>query len=171
MLTVAQAAYLAGILDGEGCFSLRKSKNSAYHVYISEVAVGTTTPDLTDWLHAVIPGSIIHASTPPGNREASCTWRVSTKEGLTWMLPQVIEYLVIKKLHAQLLLKYCMQFADQIPGVTLTPEEVELKNAYCVMFANLNARGVGSLASKKRVISLFSEGSVELPSSPAASSL
>lgn len=162
MLTVAQAAYFAGILDGEGTFSVRKSKSSVYNLYASEVGVGTTTPSLIDWIITTIPGGTLHDYTPQGNRERVQTWRVSNKEGLIWLLPQLVDFLVIKKLHAQLLYKYCKEFSLQIAGVPLTAEELALKDAYCTLFTNLNTRGFGSLDNKDKIVSLFASGEISL---------
>lgn len=156
--TPEEIAYFAGILDGEGTFTI-------YHVgkvYSALISVASTSEELIEWLASRFAGGS-YRPVAIGNREQAVQWQLRFKPHLLVILPQVIPYLVIKKLQARLLLKYCLEFKDSRRGVPISEEIAATRDAYCSLFTALNSKGVGSNIKKASVLKLFESGGVSLP--------
>jgi hypothetical protein len=54
--TETELAYLAGIIDGEGCFTLHREKNS--HRFASQLQIGNTDLRLLEWVKTRFGGSV-----------------------------------------------------------------------------------------------------------------
>lgn len=106
-------AYLAGIIDGEGCFHiclLSKHANDGYinpH-YRGVLKVSNTDPKLIEWLKETFKGT-----------ESACTRSTSTRKferkvfdwtvtgfRLLDLCEQVLPYLIIKKRHCENMIKF-----------------------------------------------------------------
>jgi hypothetical protein len=100
-----ERAYMAGIIDGEGCIYVNKRKPTGRRVtpgYGVKVCISITDRGLVDWMaaHAGLQ-SIHHVANPGPNRKPKwyCAWNNSMAELL---LNQVREFLVIKTRQADL---------------------------------------------------------------------
>lgn len=158
IVSESELAYFAGVLDGEGTFAVY---NSGGH-YHSVVCFGSTSEELITWALSRF-GGFSYDSPQTGNREDSKQWKLQSRTAISCLLPSIIPFLVVKHLHAQLLLKFCSQFENCSGGRRLTQEETELRNAYCTLFSSLNAVGTGSSDKKLEVVRLFASGGVLLP--------
>ena len=154
-----ELAYLAGILDGEGTFTVYKTTAA----YSALIAVASTSRELIDWLVVRFGGSISETPAPAGNRSASWQWQLREKAYIVALLPTVIPFLLIKRLHAQLFLKYCLEIQYSRRGRRISSEDAELRNAYCTIFADLNAVGKEASAKKAKVVQLLNSGGITLP--------
>lgn len=93
-------AYLAGFLDGEGCFSLVKHKNAqvkrGFH-WQPLLSVGQMGKELLKWIRDKIGGGTISAGQPP------MYILVLTSGPIRRILPKILPYLRNKKEEAELL--------------------------------------------------------------------
>ena len=109
--TVAQSAYLAGIIDGEGTLFIgnygNKDKNRGNGFFQTVIAVTTTDKCLIDWLYSNFGGWMSEYT--PKQRAENCkgpvySWKC-TGDRLTHLCEIMIPYLVIKKDQAEILLQ------------------------------------------------------------------
>jgi hypothetical protein len=100
-LTVAQAAYLAGMIDGEGSILVWQRKDRAIGQRSARVVVVNTDRPVMDWLLANVGGNLNNKpDTRPsafGTPRKPCwTWIVNGQNAVN-ILTQVLPYLVIKR--------------------------------------------------------------------------
>lgn len=89
-----EKAYAAGLIDGEGCIRIARSRGTRLN-YFTQVQVATTTPQLTRWLHERWGGSLRQYNAV-GQRKAVTIWQVSTANAVHF-LNDIEPYLVLKK--------------------------------------------------------------------------
>ena len=90
-LTKEEAAYIAGIIDGEGTISLsRRHRNDNRQLVIS---IANTEPDLLDYIHQTIgAGRITKKRTVSSCHSPSSTYVLDNRQALA-LLAQVAPYL------------------------------------------------------------------------------
>ena len=135
--SIAQLAYLAGILDGEGTISMsdkrimkRKSKgiritNKVYRARINfstTVTVCNTDIVLMNWLLENFRGSLSFSKRQKDNWKPKITWIMPTKK-ISYILEQIYPYLVLKKQQAKLMIEARKTF-DSNQKQLLTSDEV-----------------------------------------------
>ena len=99
-------AYLAGLLDGEGHFSILYDKKGKTK-FNGVVGIVKTDPSMIHWLKDNFGGSIYHwkgKSKKPHWKE-KYEWRVYSYH-MTDLVKRVLPYLVVKKQHAKILLDF-----------------------------------------------------------------
>jgi hypothetical protein len=106
MHTVAILAYTAGLLDGEGSFTIGVSRNRRGRIapsYWLQVGITNTDRALLDWLLATFGGHISDNSRAPSkkNKRPCWAWRIMGCQAVPF-LRAVAPYVRIK--HKQLLL-------------------------------------------------------------------
>jgi hypothetical protein len=104
-LTVPDAAYLAGLIDGEGHISGYIYGYRSESVYI-KVAIANTYKPVLDWVQQVTGvGSVIprKSSNPNPKHKLGYSWQINA-EAAESVLQQVLPYLRIKADRAQLAL-------------------------------------------------------------------
>lgn len=90
-----EAAYLAGLLDGEGCIQVRQGKEGWTRAMLE---VCMTTPEPLEWAHAVTgAGGLYERSDGRKNRRRVYKWIVSTVEDAAQILAEVLPYLQLKQ--------------------------------------------------------------------------
>jgi hypothetical protein len=102
-LTIADAAYLAGLVDGEGTISLsRRHANERRQLVIS---ISSTELELVDWpVRATGVGKVTRKRTSSDKHAPSLTYSVSNRQALA-VLEQIAPFLrTYKKLRARLAL-------------------------------------------------------------------
>lgn len=89
--------YLAGLIDSEGCFRIKKwkPKNKPNHVYNITVEIGNTKLPILPWLIQRFGGSIVYIA-EKANKKASATWTLSAA-ALYKILPKIRPFLTNKK--------------------------------------------------------------------------
>lgn len=108
--TIAQLAYLAGIIDGEGSiyignFSANKKTGAKY--YQTNIEVTNTDENLIDWLVTHIGGRKYTYSknqTPKNSRKQVFRWIVNG-DLVTQLCSLLFPYIVIKKQQCEIMLK------------------------------------------------------------------
>ena len=128
-VTVAQWAYAAALMDGEGSFSIThgtgKSKaGKPYPLFDSKVTISNTSLDLMEWLKNTFGGtyflSVTHISKKAranGQKSLKPCYRwIANKYALQeWFTRGIYPYLIIKKRQAEVALEFVSLFGKHNP--------------------------------------------------------
>lgn len=89
--------YLAGLIDSEGCFRIKKwkPKNKPNHVYNITVEIGNTKLPILPWLVQRFGGSVVFIA-EKANKRASATWTLAAA-ALYEILPKIRPFLTNKQ--------------------------------------------------------------------------
>jgi len=100
-LSVAEKAYIAGFLDGEGSFGIQKS---GYPFVI----VANSDKSVINWISEKVGyGTKWYVNDARGNRKPMYSFRIQTYADIIEFIEAIIPYLKVKKQQAQLLKEYC----------------------------------------------------------------
>lgn len=143
-------AYLAGIIDGEGCIRISKqtaTKGLGKAPYSANVNCGMTNPIAVELLHQTFGGSIRDCQ-PTCKNASPCKplryWYLSGTNGVAAALRQLYPYLRVKKKQAAYVLDFCMNKTDgRIPG-GVPQEEQRWREELYMNVKKLNQRGVAA---------------------------
>lgn len=150
-LTAAQAAYVAGALDGEGCITIRREAPRVAAGRVSPqfqfiVKLTNTHKPWIDMLHEWLGGNV-HQINGLGARNRKVCWDLRLRASeVQAVLPQLMPYLVIKRRQAELMTRY-FDLAHQRrlanrPGVAGNPDLIVAQESLYQEFKALNRRGV-----------------------------
>ena len=122
--------YLAGILDGEGWFSIHRTRRKTGELsasYMPVIGVANTDFRLMKWLERNFGGKIISVKNTPKSlgTKQRYEWRMNSTETRNF-LPQVIPFLFLKKKQAKLLLEIGNLHSVKYRGSGV-PERIKLK--------------------------------------------
>lgn len=100
----ADLAYLAGLIDGEGCISIKHNKGNDN--FFPWVAVGMTQLEGVELLARVFGGKIREDRT--SNRKSIMyRWEKNKREDVVCLLQSILPYLRVKKALAIIVLSFC----------------------------------------------------------------
>ncbi len=104
-LTGSEKAYLAGIVDGEGCLSLRRGKKTSYALRLTVVS---TCRPLISWIKLKVGGNLYsrnirHINSNTKDYWVWCTGNQDIIEAITITIQP---YLIVKRAQAKLVLLY-----------------------------------------------------------------
>ena len=134
-LSEQERAYVAGILDGEGCLGVgwRLKK------YVTPtVQVSNTKVELLHWLSERFGGAVYEHAPREGNRQACYLWTLAGTKALR-VIEAALPYLVIKREQARLLLS--MRRIGK--GYRMKPDDVLQNSRLVTEIHRLNRRGAG----------------------------
>jgi hypothetical protein len=101
VLSPTDAAWLAGLIDGEGSVLLSRSGKS----YSPVITVGMTHEDTILHVHRLVPGSMIHRQQQAkGWKDAYC-WTVGGRRAVALAM-QLVPYAVTKREQLMLLMRF-----------------------------------------------------------------
>jgi hypothetical protein len=133
-------AYLAGIIDGEGCFFINKLKTEGYHRGVLQVV--NTDKTLIDWIDSVFPGTATGHNRYTSSRKFEriiYSW-TSSGDRLLNICEQVLPYLVIKKKHCENMIEFRQTFLGR-NSTAKVPEELIARRQVCLEVSRkLNTR-------------------------------
>jgi hypothetical protein len=102
----ARWAWLAGFLDGEGCFQItREKRSSGYAVYAARVSATNTVYELLTQCRTIAGGTVRDATKGTATWKRSYRWAI-VGPTVTDSLQMLLPYLVAKRPHAELLLLF-----------------------------------------------------------------
>ncbi len=129
-------AYLAGIIDGEGCLSIGAGRRQKWGVinYNSIVSVANTDIRLIKWLHRNFGGRFFDGKQQRPNNKKHYIWRLLKRKDIEVLLLAVLPYLIVKREQAIVLLDLV-----RLPSTENPAKRQELWEKMAV----LNKRGVG----------------------------
>ena len=98
--------YLAGLVDSEGCFRIKKwkPKNKPNHAYNITVEIGNTKLPIMPWLVHRFGGSVVFIK-ERGTKKASATWTLSAA-ALYEILPKIRPFLRSKQIVCDKLIEF-----------------------------------------------------------------
>ena len=140
-------AYLAGIIDGEGCIRIAKADSKRFSSHNANVNCGMTHPDAIELLHQTFGGSI--RWTQPTCKNASpCKplryWYASGTDSVARVLRVLYPYLRTKKKQAAIVLDFCMNKQDGRRPGGVGQEEHRWREQLYQEVKKLNHRGVAA---------------------------
>jgi len=107
-LTDTQKAYIAGIIDGEGCISMSKIKSRNSTSIRARIMIANANTLLLDWLYEVTGIGAIHEHCNDRNNKRGWKkqriWTIYTKQGVE-LLRAILPYLIIKQRQAKLFIE------------------------------------------------------------------
>ena len=102
MLSISEKAYLAGIIDADGCISIDRYKNPTGHRYKPRIQIiGDRL--LMDWLNTHIQQRNISVKHEP----FVLVWSIQSKKSISELLEDITPYLTTKKERAIIVKKLC----------------------------------------------------------------
>ncbi len=120
-------AYLAGIIDGEGCFGMYYSKRLDRH--FMTVDIYNSSVELLDWLNENFPGSHREIKAPSKkihtNWKPQHIWRSNNNQTLQF-LKDVLPFLIVKKKQCELAIKFRETFLKRECPVTQSTKDLRL---------------------------------------------
>ena len=152
VLKETEKAYIAGIIDGEGCITMGKGgrDRSDYH---DSITVEMACSEVPNFLYKLSGGSLKERNREGRTKKFWC-WYIRAKGGEE-LLTQIIPYLVLKKRQAELFLEYRKTIGYS--GVNNLPEEViKIRNNIIAQIRILNYREVNTKNGINRTIATVS---------------
>src|SRR4051812_43729904 len=101
-------AYVAGIIDGEGCISLHKVKSDDNHLYdrlYPRLTVGMTNDDVIFTLHKNFGGSIYKITRKNKKHKDYFVWKIMGQPTVE-LLEKTLPHLIVKLQQAKLAINY-----------------------------------------------------------------
>jgi len=120
-LPLETKCYIAGFIDGEGCFSFHKEKTGYYSPFLS---ISNTNEDVINWFKNTLDWGY---KGYVDNRREKPKWQLEMR-GMKRLIPlllDILPYLIVKKRHAELILEYCKSRLSK-PFGPLTKREKEI---------------------------------------------
>ena len=143
-------AYLAGIIDGEGCIRIAKlsqTSSQGLHPYHAIVNCGMTNPLAVELLHQTFGGSIRNTNATCKNA-SPCKplryWYLNGTNGVAQALRVLYPYLRVKKMQAALLLDFCLNKTDGRKSGGVSQVEQRWREELYSQVKKLNHRGVAA---------------------------
>lgn len=146
-------AYTAGILDGEGCFSIQKSGGT----YRTTIQVQMTSRAVPAWLHENFGGGHFSSRPATAQTEELFIWVLASKPKIVFMIPWLLPYLKVKNLPATILLEFCTKF-NVGRGGTYSVDVCAEMDKYHQLMMLANSKGPGSNALKDRILKIAQGG-------------
>jgi hypothetical protein len=137
-----RAAWMAAMIDGEGCIRLKKlsscniARSPSYCVHL--IITGTDRK-LLDFLVSEFGGSIGKRSVKNSSHRQSWGWFLYGKRAIE-ILESVLPYLIIKKQQAEMMIEYQKQSIHK-NGKKLSASELCYRDYLFFKMKELNSRG------------------------------
>lgn len=140
-------AYMAGIIDGEGCFFISKVPKREGDGYVSEhfrglLKIDNTEKILLDWLEETFSGTNSARTRTTSSRKYEreiFTW-VATGDRLLDLCEQVLPYLTIKRNHCENMIKFRKTYTNQLGSNKIPPEALVIRQECLEKSRKLNSR-------------------------------
>lgn len=145
--SIAQLAYAAGIIDGEGALTITAIENEKRKIFQSAVGVSSTDEILIDWILDVFGGwkkAYTPKQTPVNSRKKVYRWQITGKN-LDIFIALIDPYIVIKKREIELLKLYRKTSQKNVGGGGLPQETIDLRKKYAAELHKIHCRGSRNL--------------------------
>ncbi len=134
-----EKAYIAGIIDGEGCISIEKFISRGNMNYRLKLRVTNTNMLLMAYLTLCLGGCISTRHRKEPNCKTTYIWSLPGQPAVD-CLKQVLPHLLLKKEVAELGIAF--QKMKRGKGSPKTDKELAVEEAQYIIAKNLNKRGV-----------------------------
>ena len=123
--TEVDLAYLAGLLDGEGCFTA-SARSRRFGIVVSMTDAGPI-----EWLHERFSGFVNMYVSRTVRFKLVHRWNLARQEDLRYLIPRVMPYLRVKGLQAWAMLRLLEELRAQprwvVPTKAVAPVEREVR--------------------------------------------
>lgn len=134
-----EKAYIAGIIDGEGCITASKVKSRKSTTIHQRVRVANSDGRLTEWLHKKCGGFIANYRRSGKPKWKSLkVWELSGRKGAD-LMRLILPYLVTKKEQAKLMIELSLLQLKSRKGKKYNEER---QNKILEEYHQLNKRGI-----------------------------
>jgi len=150
LMSKLTAAYLAGLIDGEGSLEIQKKDRK----YQARIRICLTDEKLIKWLQSSFGGFLEERKFENPNWNNAYVWTLKNTKNVKPFIEKVYPYLRIKKKHAETLKKFLKTFksnsykiiANKLGYGTgyhkeLRDEIIEERDRYYYQMKELNKRG------------------------------
>jgi hypothetical protein len=149
-LSETQKAYLAGLIDGEGCVTILKhqGKNNRSPVYRAMLVVAMTSKETIEAIHTFTSVGTIHYEERNNKKETNCSvyrWQISVSTDLRGVLQAILPYLILKRGEVETVLEYLSLPSDPSMGKGI-PKPLfytHKREAYYQRLHDVKTRGKG----------------------------
>jgi len=138
-ISETDAAWLAGLIDGEGYVGVRKlSRVNDYQAYQPALSVVMTHEPTILKLHEMFPGGAISPRLPEGNRKMQYTWRPTATQVILDACELIQPYCITKQDQVKFLIEICKIKLTFTRGKRVTDPYYL---ALCEKLSTMNLRG------------------------------
>jgi hypothetical protein len=150
VIGMVEAAYLAGLLDGEGHISVNRTRTGPSakackrgYAYRSQIMLTMTDEKLVRWVHALTGLGTVAALRQTNSRHRPAwRWTVWSREAST-VARAILPYLRLKKPQAEALIGF--QAVIRVAGTRgLTDAEWAAREVVYTAFREMNRRGLAA---------------------------
>lgn len=161
-------AYVAGILDADGCFMISKhSRKSEYEnrkwvvvptwapTYMPSIKIAMIEPEAIEFITKEMGfghWNLNGARKDRVNSKPIYHWYLRSRKNVVPFLNEVIPYLRVKKQRAEFLLEFCHKF-KQCSSRGVTPDELNYREQSYVKMRGLNGNKVAATTKSQRRVS------------------
>lgn len=149
--TEKEIAYLAGIVDGEGCIRIHwrpKSELARYHQWGAVVSVTNTSEALLDWIKEHFGGFLQRKTIREDNRKPIGEWKATNTQALH-ILPLIEPLLIVKRRQAQIVIEFQSRVAaSRSAALAVSEEELAYRKTLHAEISVLNQRGKDPVKAK-----------------------
>jgi hypothetical protein len=132
-------AYLAGVLDSDGCISIAKQTKKGRTYHRLTVTITNTNRDLVDWLVTNFEGSC-YMCNPNAPKHHKTAWRwIIRGHDARPILNQTLPYLMVKRKRAELALQFVKTIRSR--GESLTDKERKQRERLHAILRSMNTAG------------------------------
>jgi hypothetical protein len=140
-------AYMAGIVDGEGCFWIGKIPKKVGDGYVGEhyrglLKIDNTDSKLPEWIDEVFSGTASARCRSTSSRKFEreiFTWN-ATGDRLLDLCEQILPYLVIKKAHCENMIKFRKSYQGITSGKAIPEDILQMRQECLEVSRKLNSR-------------------------------
>jgi len=122
-LSDTEAAYMAGLIDGEGSFNISPAGGQRLNV---SLAVANTHKPMIEKLCDDAGVGVVNAHQyREGQNNTLWNWSVNSRVHLNVLLPKILPFLIVKKRQAELVKKFCQR---RIKGIYISDGDWKLRD-------------------------------------------
>lgn len=144
-LTDIDTAYIAGLVDGEGCLAIVRQKNSNCRggfAYRCGFRIASTNQGIMEWLSEAVGAGCVKSHQPKmRNSKRQWSWDLWSNNAAALTM-RLLPYLKIKRPSAELLLAFQNGLKTHRVGVPLTGSEIAFRDECYHKSRVLNRRGL-----------------------------
>jgi len=133
-------AYVAGVMDGDGSFSLIKRKGSVSPLYFPMMQLSCEKEILIDLFIDKFGGrKFVRTKLSKVSKKISYNWKIEKNNSCIPFLKLITPYLVIKKHRAEILLNFCLEHEFKRGSGRLDPMELRYREKTYLKIRDLNS--------------------------------
>lgn len=146
-------AYLAGIVDGEGCITItRLSPNEKQHTknyrFQFTLVIVNTSPALITWLHDNFGGRVVRKKVDRTRHKQTWAWVLKESAAIP-LLKRLLPYMVIKRRQAEAVIELKRDWVYFRGHRMISTEELSRRSALWEEVRRLNRPGIAPAETKR----------------------